>query len=139
MPFLYYYTFIDRSGPEVGRRLAALEGELPELFRQAFADAAGLADGIEAQVVVERVVDGDGDATISAIWRSPTPGVVPSLDADLICHPVSDGTSQLAFRGVYRSRGGWGEELHREAERGVKALVDGLAHRLEEEVEDVRR
>lgn len=144
--FVQYYGMVEQPFDEVEARLLALGDGIGETAAVAYRHGedliariggAGMAKNILLDL--KRPVRSEGATTIPLVWwATGTPGLFPTMDAELTVATIAEGLTQVLFQGTYQPPlGAVGRVLDRAllrrlAEISVKDFVDRLITQLAE-------
>jgi hypothetical protein len=144
--FVQYYGVVDRPFAEVSEDLIAMGNGLSVTANVAYRHGEELlarlsGPGAVAKTVVlelgEPVRAGDSTTVPLSWWATGTPGLFPTMDADLTAAALGPDLTQITFRGSYKPPLGIVGQvldrtlLHRLAESSVKDFVDRVISELE--------
>ena len=144
--FVQYYGVVDRPLTEVARDLIAMGNGLSATANVAYRNGEALlarlsGPGAVAKTVVleigEPIEAEDSTSVPLSWWATGTPGLFPTMDADLVAAALGPDLTQITFRGTYKPPLGVVGQvldrtlLHRLAESSVKDFVDRIISELE--------
>ena len=143
--FVQYYGLVERPLADVARDLLAMGNGLSATAAVAYRNGEALmtrlsGPGAVAKTVVvelgEPVRAADSTSVPLSWWATGTPGLFPTMEADLIAAAMGPDLTQITFRGTYKPPLGLVGQvldktlLHRFAESSVKDFVDRIVSEL---------
>ena len=149
--FVQYYGVVDRPVAEVSRDLIAMSSGLADTANVAYRHGEELVATLSGPGSVAKTVVLEMGAPVRAAdstsvplkwWATGTPGLFPTMDADLVVAALGPDLTQITFRGTYKPPLGVVGQvldkalLHRFAESSVKDFVDRIISELESEGAD---
>jgi len=139
--FVQYFGVVERPFADVSRALLAMTNGMSRSATVAYRNGEALmarlsGPGVVAKTVVLEVgapiQDADRTSLPLAWWATGTPGLFPTMEADLTAAPMGPDITQVAFQGTYKPPLGIVGHvldralLHRFAESSVKDFVDRI-------------
>lgn len=142
--FVQYYGMVERPFAEVEADLLAIGDGIGETAAIAYRHGEALVARIGGPGVAKTVLldlkkpmRSASSTTIPLVWwATGTPGLFPTMDAELTVAPVGDSLTQVLFQGSYQPPlGPVGRlldraVLHRFAEMSVKDFVDRIVEQV---------
>jgi len=143
--FVQYYGLVDRPFADVSPDLIAMGKAMSNTANVAYRNGEALmarlsGPGAVAKTVLlemgEPVRSADSTSVPLSWWATGTPGLFPTMEADLIAAAMGPDLTQITFRGTYKPPLGLVGQmldravLHRFAESSVKDFVDRIVAEL---------
>jgi hypothetical protein len=144
--FVQYFGLVERPFVEVSKDLLAMSNGRSTSATAAYRNGEALmtrlsGPGLVAKKVVLELGDpiraADRTSVPLSWWATGTPGLFPTMEADLVAAAMGPDLTQLTFQGTYKPPLGIVGQaldsalLHRFAESSVKDFVDRIIADLE--------